>query len=201
MAINLVKGQKIDLTKHNSGLSKILVGLGWDAATKKKGGLLSSLFGGGQNQNIDIDASVFMLTDNKLKYKSDLIYFGNLKSKDGGVIHTGDNLTGDGDGDDEQIIVDLSKIPASINKLVFVTNIYDCVKRNQNFGMVKNAFVRVADYNKNENIAIYNLTENYNGYTALIVAEVYRHEGEWKFAAIGEGTNDINLTQMSKRFI
>ena len=122
MAINLVKGQKIDLTKHNSGLSKILVGLGWDAATKKKGGLLSSLFGGGQSQNIDIDASVFMLTDDKLKYKSDLIYFGNLKSKDGGVIHTGDNLTGDGDGDDEQIIVDLSKIPASINKLVFVTN-------------------------------------------------------------------------------
>lgn len=111
MAINLVKGQKIDLTKHNNGLSKILVGLGWDAAVKKQGGLLSSLFGGGQStRDIDIDASVFMLTNDKLAYKSDLIYFGNLKSKCGGVTHTGDNLTGDGDGDDEQIIVDLSKI-------------------------------------------------------------------------------------------
>lgn len=198
MAINLVKGQKIDLTKNNSSLTSLLIGLGWDPV-KKAGGFLGGLFGG--SADIDVDASVFMLRNDKFVYKKDLIYFGNLKSQDGGVIHTGDNITGDGDGDDEQIIVDLTKIPQDVNRLVFVTNIYECISRKQHFGMIKNAFIRVADNKKGTDIARYNLSDEYNGYTALIVAEVYRKNNEWKFAAVGQGTNDTGLNDMMKRFI
>lgn len=198
MAINLVKGQKIDLTKNNSSLDKLIVGLGWDAVTQPAKGLLG-LFSGG-NPDIDIDASVFMLRNDKFVANNDLIYFGNLKSKCGGVIHTGDNLTGEGDGDDEQIIIHLSKIPYDVNKLVVVINIYNCIKRKQHFGMIKNAFVRVADGKTGKNIAVYNLTENYTGSTGVIVAEVYRHNEEWKFSAIGQGTNDASLLDMARRF-
>ncbi|AVK47526.1 stress protein [Clostridium sp. MF28] len=197
MSINLVKGQKIDLTKNNNTLKKLIVGLGWDAVKQTKRGLFG--FGSSQ-QDVDVDASVFMLRNDRLTSKEDLIYFGNLKSRCGGVTHTGDNLTGDGDGDDEQIIVDLSRIPQDVNKLIFVTNIYKCIERKQNFGMIENAFIRIADYNNNQNIAMFNLTEDYNGRTALIVGEVYRHNGEWKFAAIGEGTQDIGLGNMAERY-
>lgn len=199
MAINLVKGQKIDLTKNNSGLSSLLIGLGWDPV-KASGGLLG-LFSSSNNNNIDVDASVIMLRNDKFSNKNDIIYFGNLKSRCGSVIHTGDNLTGDGDGDDEQILVELSKIPSDVSRLIFVINIYDCIKRRQHFGMIQNAFVRVADRRTNKDIAIYNLTDNYNGNTALTVAEVYRHNGEWKFAAIGQGTNDASLSDMLKKYV
>lgn len=197
MAINLVKGQKIDLTKNNSSLTSLLVGLGWDPVKKSKGllGMFSSA------PDVDVDASVFMLRNDKLVDKKDLIFFGNLQSRCGGVRHTGDNLTGDGDGDDEQIIVELSRIPQDVNKLVFVTNIYDCVKRRQHFGMIENAFIRVADNKTGVNIARYNLSDDYNGCTGLIVAEVYRHSGEWKFAAIGQGTNDTGLGDMMRKYI
>lgn len=133
MAINLQKGQRIDLTKGNPGLSKILVGLGWDPVQSSgSGGFLGGLFGGGSSSaNVDCDASVIMLGENdKLKNNKDVIYFGNLRSNDGSVQHSGDNLTGDGDGDDEQISIDLSRVPAHIQKLVFVVNIYDCIKEN-----------------------------------------------------------------------
>lgn len=197
MSINLVKGQKIDLTKNNSGLKKLLVGLGWDSVKQEKRGFFN--FGHAQ-ADIDVDASVFMLRNDKLASKQDIVYFGNLKSKCGGVIHTGDNLTGDGDGDDEQILVDLSKIPQDVNKLVFVTNIYECIKRKQNFGMIENAFIRIADCNNNQNIAMFNLTEDYNGKTALVVGELYRHDSEWKFNAIGEGTQDTCISDMLKKY-
>lgn len=202
MSINLVKGQKIDLTKNNSTLKNILVGLGWDPIKKGIKGFFKL---GSSQHNIDVDASVIMLRNDKFAKKEDLVYFGNLKSTCGGVIHTGDNLTGDGTGteteDDEQILVDLSKIPKDVNKLVFVVNIYDCVKRKQSFGMVQNAFIRIADQKNNKNIAMFNLTEDYTGKTALVVGEVYRHDGDWKFAAIGEGTQDTCLNDMVHKYI
>lgn len=194
MAINLVKGQKIDLTKNNAGLKKLLVGLGWDPYETK------GFFAAFKQNNIDIDASVIMLRDDKLVDKKDLVYFGHLKSECGGVVHTGDNLTGDGDGDDEQIIVDLMKVNQAINRLVFVINIYDCTSRKQNFGMIKNAFIRVADYNNNSNIATYDLSSECKDCTAMVVAEVYRHNNEWKFSAVGRGTNDTSLGDMLSAF-
>lgn len=202
MAINLQKGQRIDLTKGNDGLSKILVGLGWDPVRNKGGGgFLTSLFGIGNSQaNIDCDASVLMLdSNNKLYKKENLIYFGNLRSLCGSVIHTGDNITGEGDGDDEKIIVDLKKIPSNIHKLVFVVNIYDCIKRRQDFGLIENAFIRVVDDSNNEMIR-YNLSNDYAGKTTLIVGEIYRNNEEWKFAAIGEGTNDSSLGEISRKY-
>lgn len=203
MAINLQKGQRVDLTKGNPGLSKILVGLGWDPVQSKSGGgLLSSLFGGGGGgANIDCDASVIMLDENgKLKNNTDVVYFGNLKSKDGSIQHTGDNLTGDGDGDDEQILIDLSRVPSNIHKLAFIVNIYDCVKRRQHFGMIQNAFIRVVNSSNNQEIIHYNLTDDYNGKTSLVVGEIYRHGSDWKFAAVGTGTNASGLGEVVKSY-
>ncbi|RDY23786.1 TerD family protein [Romboutsia maritimum] len=192
MSINLKKGQKIDLRKSNPGLNSIMVGLGWDPVDNKKGGLLKALFA--SSPSIDCDASVFMLsTDGKLQNSSDLIYFGNLKSRCKSVIHTGDNLTGDGDGDDEQILVNLESIPKHIDKLLFVVNIYNCVSKRQHFGMIQNAYIRVVDSKNKKEIAKYNLTDNYSNKTALIVGNIYKHDGTWKFSAIGEGTNDTCL--------
>lgn len=198
LAINLQKGQRVDLTKGNPGLSKILVGLGWDPVQSGGGGgLFGSLFGGGGGANIDCDASVIMLGANdKLQNNKDVVYFGNLKSNDGSVQHTGDNLTGDGDGDDEQIIVDLARVPSTIQKLVFVVNIYDCVKRKQHFGMIKNAFIRIVNPNNNQELIHYNLSDNYGGLTCLVAGELYRHGNEWKFAAVGTGTTAGGLSEV-----
>lgn len=200
--INLQKGQKIDLTKGNPGLSKILVGLGWDEVQKpKSGGLFGSLFGGGAPAAIDCDASALLLDANgKLTSKDRLVYFGNLQSADQSVKHSGDNLTGAGDGDDEQINVDLSRVPSGVQKIVFVVNIYDCVKRKQDFGHIANAFIHVVNPANGQELCRFNLTENYAGRTSLVVAEVYRHSNEWKFAAIGEGTNDASLSELVRRF-
>lgn len=202
MGVNLQKGQKVDLTKGNAGLSKIMVGLGWDPrGQSKSGGILGGLFGGSKSDNFDLDASVFLLDENdKLSSNKDIIYFGNLKSSCGSIQHTGDNLTGTGDGDDEQIIVELKVVPERISKLVFVVNIYDCIKRKQDFGQVENAFIRVVDHTGTELIR-FNLTESHSGKTALIIGEIYRHSGEWKFAATGEGTSDTSITDMSKRYM
>lgn len=199
--INLQKGQKIDLTKGNPGLSKIMVGLGWDEVAKSKSsGFFSSLLGG-KPAEIDCDASAIMLdSQNKLKSKERLVYFGNLQSADKSVKHSGDNLTGGGEGDDEQINVDLSKVPSEVEKIVFVVNIYDCIKRKQDFGHIANAFIRVVNPVNGQEFCRYNLTENYSGKTSLIVAEVYRHTSEWKFAAIGEATNDASLTEIVRRY-
>ncbi|WP_449622917.1 TerD family protein [Robertmurraya sp. Marseille-Q9965] len=202
MAISLQKGQRVDLTKGNPGLSKIMVGLGWDPVENRGGGgLLGSLFGGGGGSNVDCDASVIMLgAGDKLKNNRDVIYFGNLKSSDGSVQHSGDNLTGHGDGDDEQVHIDLSRIPSDIQKLVFVVNIYDAVKRRQHFGMIRNAFIRVVNPTNGQELIKYNLTDDYNGRTSLIVGEIYRHGADWKFGAIGTGTNAAGLSEVVRTY-
>lgn len=199
MSINLQKGQRVDLTKGNEGLSSILVGLGWDPI-KKSGGFLGNLMGKGQ-PDIDCDASVLMLDEEgKIKSKDNLIYFGNLKSNCGSVTHTGDNLTGEGDGDDEQILIELSRVPSNVNKMVFVVNIYDCIRRKQDFGLIQNAYIRIAKKGSNQELIRFNLSDDYAGKTTLIAGEIYRHGSEWKFAAIGEGTLDSSLGEIVKKF-
>lgn len=198
MAISLVKGQKIDLTKGNQGLSTIRVGLGWDQATES-GGLLKSLFGGSKGKAIDCDASVVMLNkDGKLESKRDVVYFGNLSHPSKSVQHMGDNLTGEGDGDDEQIFIELKAVPEEIQRLIFFVNIYDCANRKQDFGMIKNAYIRITDVKANKELLRFNLTDDYSGSTSLEVGEVYRHNGEWKFAATGSGTRHISLSEIIK---
>lgn len=201
MAINLTKGQRIDLTKSNEGLSRLLIGLGWDPIKKQKSGFLANLFGAESGSDMDCDASVIMLEDNdKFAKKHDLIYFNNLKSSCGGVLHTGDNLTGGGHGDDEQIFVELDKIPQRVKKLVFVVNIYDCIRKKQDFGMVNNAFIRIEDNKSSKQLIRYNLADDYYGKTSIIVGEIYRDNKEWKFAAIGEGTMDASLSEIVKKY-
>lgn len=194
MSINLKKGQKIDLRKSNPGLSAIRVGLGWDPV-EEGGGFLKSLFGSKQ-ADIDCDASVFLLNEDSRPI--DLVYFGNLRTSNDSIIHTGDNLTGEGAGDDEVILVDLDKLPSQVSKLLFVVNIYDCIRRKQHFGMIKNAYIRMNDAKNNSEIARYNLSDNYSEKTALLVGLIYRYQGTWKFSAIGEGTNDTGLNDMKK---
>jgi len=200
MAVNLQKGQKIDLTKGNAGLSELIVGLGWDPAEQASGGFLGGLFGG-KKAEFDCDASVLLLDANeKLTRKEHMIFFNNLKSPCGSVTHLGDNRTGGGDGDDEQILIQLNKVPNDVYKILFVVNIYDCQKRKQDFGMMKNAFIRVVNKADMQEITRYNLTESYAGKTALIVGEVYRHQGEWKFAALGESTQDVSISAVVGRY-
>ncbi|MDD1514215.1 TerD family protein [Priestia megaterium] len=196
MAINLQKGQKIDLTKGREGLSSITVGLGWDPVKKR------SFFGfGGNGPSIDCDASVLMLnSNNKLVSNSAVVYFGNRHSNCGSVKHSGDNLTGAGEGDDEQIFVDLKKVPGNVHKLVFVVNIYQCVERNQDFGMIKNAFIRVVDSAKNEELVYFNLSEDHSGATALFAGEIYRDGNEWKFSATGDATRDTGLGEIANKY-
>ena len=189
MSINLQKGQKIDLTKGGgSGLKKIMVGLGWDEAPRS-GGFLKGLFGS-QPQDIDCDASVILCGANGKIISGNAsdccVYFGNLRHSSGAIVHQGDNLTGAGDGDDEQIMVDLPRVPANIEKMVFVVNIYDGRARNQHFGMIQSAFIRLVDMDKRTEICKFNLSENYNNMTGLVVGEIYRRNGEWKFNAIGQ---------------
>lgn len=200
MAVNLVKGQKIDLTKGNAGLNQIMVGLGWDPVSAGKG-LLKAMFGGGQ-KDIDCDAAVIMVgANNKLGNNKDVVYFGNLTHPSRSVKHMGDNLTGDGAGDDEQIFVELKAVPANVEKLIFVVNIYDCVSRRQDFGMIQNAYIRIVDNHSKQELLRFNLTDNYKGYTALEVGEVYRNGGEWKFAALGNGTTDVSLKNMVNKYV
>ncbi|MBU3181763.1 TerD family protein [Clostridium psychrophilum] len=200
MGINLQKGQRVNLTKDNPGLKKTMVGLGWDPVEQSHKGLLGGLFATKQ-ASIDCDASVLMLDENdKLKGKGNMVYFGNLKSKCGSIQHMGDNLTGDGDGDDEQIMVDLSAIPKNIAKLVFVVNIYAAVQRKQHFGMIQNAFIRLVNLTDNKEMLRFNLTEEYSGKTGLYVAEIYRNSGEWKFTAVGEADTSNGLNEMVKKY-
>lgn len=199
MSINLQKGQKIDLTKGGgSGLRAIMVGLGWDEA--QRGGFFR------QPQPIDCDASVILCgADGKLLYgdaQNNVVYFNNLRHSSGAIVHQGDNLTGAGDGDDEQIMVNLPMVPAAIERMVFVVNIYDANVRNQHFGMIRNAFIRLVNMDNNTEICRFNLSENYSGMTGLIVGEIYRRNGEWKFNAIGQPVKEasrlMNLINMYK---
>lgn len=176
MAINLKKGQKVDLTKGNAGLKNIVVGLGWD--TNKYDG----------SGDFDLDASVFLVGENgKCATDSDFIFYNNLTGGNGSVVHTGDNLTGEGEGDDEQIKISLSTVPAIINKIVFTITINEAEERNQNFGQVSNAFVRIVDSAKNEELIKFDLGEDFSIETSVVSGEIYRHNGEWKFNAIGMG--------------
>ncbi|MFF5993987.1 MULTISPECIES: TerD family protein [unclassified Lysinibacillus] len=204
MVVNLQKGQRVDLTKGNAGLNKVIIGLGWDPVEQRSsgGGFLGGLFGGGGSSqpNIDCDASVLMLQNDKLVSQENVIYFGRTTSVCSSVVHSGDNLTGQGDGDDESIIVSLNAVPAQFNKLVFVVNIYDAQGRKQHFGMIRNAYIRVIDPSNNSELIRYNLSEDYQNQTALITGEIYRHNGEWKFGAIGTGTQDLKLGDVCARF-
>ena len=185
MPISLKKGQKVSLTKDAPGLTRVVVGLGWDEAPKK-GGLLGGLLGG-QQAEIDCDASALMLRSGKLVDKGDVVFFGNLTHSSRTVRHMGDNLTGSGDGDDEQIEVDLSKLPANISKVAFTVTIYDADIRRQNFGQVSNAFIRIVDEVTGQELIRYDLGEDFSIETAIVVGELYKHNGEWKFNAIGSG--------------
>ena len=175
MALSLSKGGNLSLTKEAPGMTKVLVGLGWD--TRSTDGV-----------DFDLDASAFLLkADGKVRADSDFIFYNQLKSVDGSVEHTGDNRTGEGDGDDEAIKVDLSKVPAEIDKIAFTVTIHEAEVRKQNFGQVSNAFIRIVNQDNNSEVARYDLAEDASTETAMIFAELYRHGSEWKFRAVGQG--------------
>lgn len=175
MAITLTKGQKVDLTKGNPGLKHLVVGLGWDVNTNT-----GSAF--------DLDSLALCLnSQGKLSKEEDMVFFNNLVHSSGAIKHSGDNLTGAGDGVDESIDVNLSNIPAEVDKITFAICIYQANQRRQNFGQVNNAFVTVTDKDTNEELLRYDLSEDYSVETSVLICEIYRHNGEWKFAAKGEG--------------
>ena len=176
MAINLVKGQKIDLTKGNPSLKKVIIGLGWDT-NKYSGGF-----------DFDLDASVFLVGSNgRTNHDEDFIFYNNLKSRNEAVIHTGDNRTGEGDGDDEQILLEFAKMPVDVDKMAITVTIHEALERGQNFGQVSNAYVRVVNADTNEEVLRYDLGEDFSIETAIVVCEIYRNGGEWKFSAVGSG--------------
>lgn len=176
MSINLSKGQKVDLTKGNPGLKKIMVGLGWDVNAYDSGAAF------------DLDAAAFMLgVYGKCPTEKEFVFYGNLTHPSESVMHMGDNLTGEGDGDDEQILIDLSKIPSNVEKIAFTVTIYDADQRRQNFGQVSNAFIRIVDETTNIELIRYDLGEDFSIETAVVVGELYKKDGEWKFNAIGSG--------------
>lgn len=176
MSINLAKGQKVELTKGNPGLKNIMVGLGWDVNEFDSG------------TSFDLDAAAFLVGENgKCPTENDFVFYGNLAHSSESVIHQGDNLTGDGDGDDEQIMVDLTKIPSNIHRIAFTVTIYDAIRKMQNFGQVSNAFIRIVDESTGTEIVRFDLGEDFSIETAVVVGELYRYNGEWKFNAIGSG--------------
>ena len=176
MPISLKKGQKVSLTKGNPGLSKVVVGLGWDVNQFDTGG------------DFDLDAAAFLLGDSGRVTKSeDYVFYGNLSHPSGSVNHMGDNLTGEGEGDDEQIKVELSKVPENVTKIAFTATIYEPEQRRQNFGQVNNAFIRIYNELTGEELLRYDLGEDFSIETAVVFGELYKNNGEWKFNAIGSG--------------
>lgn len=176
MPVSLQKGQKVSLTKDNPGLSKVVVGLGWDVNQFDTGG------------SFDLDTAAFLLTDSgKVSKSEDFVFYGNLNHPSGSVTHLGDNLTGAGDGDDEQIKVDLSAVPANITKIAFTVTIYEAEQRHQNFGQINNAFIRIYNEATGEELLRYDLGEDFSIETAAVFGELYKHGNEWKFNAIGSG--------------
>lgn len=176
MPVSLQKGQKVSLTKGNPSLKKVIVGLGWDVNSFDTGG------------DFDLDTAAFLLTDaGKVSAPTDFVFFGNLNHPSGSVQHLGDNLTGAGDGDDEQIKIDLSKVPANISKIAFTVTIYEAESRRQNFGQVNNAFIRIYNEDSGEELLRYDLGEDFSIETAVVFGELYKNGDEWKFNAIGSG--------------
>lgn len=175
MAISLAKGANISLSKEAPGLTKTLIGLGWDPRATS-------------GTDFDLDASAFLLKeDGKVRSSNDFIFYNQLTSLDGSVEHTGDNRTGEGDGDDEQIKVDLSRVPADVTKVVFTVTIHDAEALRQNFGMVGGAFIRIVDEMTNQEVVRYDLSEDASTETAMVFGEIYRYGTEWKFRAVGQG--------------
>lgn len=188
MAISLQKGQRVDLTKDRPSLKNVLIGLGWDI----------NHYDG--ETDFDLDASAFMTKANgKVGNENDFIFYGNLNHISGSVQHMGDNRTGEGDGDDEVIKVQLDKIPSDYDTISFTVTIYEAEKRLQNFGMVENAYVRLIDEDTGEELVRFDLTEDFSTETALVVAEIYKRDGQWKFAAIGSGY-DGGLKALCKEY-
>lgn len=187
MAISLVKGQNVNLNNLSPSLRHVNVGLGWDVRAST-------------GAAFDLDASVFMINESgKVPAEEFFVFFNNLKSKDSSVVHMGDNLTGAGDGDDELIKVDLNSVSPEIKSLQFVVTIYDALSRRQNFGQVQNAYVRIVNDDTNEEIVRFDLTEDYSTETGMIFGELYRHNGDWKFRAIGQGET-ADLGQYCQKF-
>lgn len=188
MAVNLTKGGRISLNKEAPGLKKILIGLGWDTNASDTGA------------DFDLDASVFLLDSNaKVANEKDFVFYNNLSSGDGSVVHTGDNRTGEGDGDDESIKVDLSKISSSIKEIAIVVTIHEAAQRKQNFGMVRNAFIRLVNDETNTEIVRYDLEEDYSTETGLLFGRLYFKDNEWKFSAVGTGYKE-GLDGFCKQF-
>ncbi|WP_219118288.1 TerD family protein [Janthinobacterium sp. UMAB-56] len=177
MAISLQKGGNVNLSKEAPNLKKIIVGLGWDPRST-------------DGATFDLDGSAFLLkNDGKVRGDSDFIFYNNLKSTDGSVVHTGDNTTGEGEGDDERLEIDLTRVPNDIDRISITVTIHDADARRQNFGMVSKAFIRCLNAEGEKEIARYDLSEDSSTETAMIFGEIYRHNGEWKFKAIGQGFN------------
>lgn len=175
MSVSLSKGGNVSLSKSAPGLTKLVIGLGWDTRST-------------DGSEFDLDGSAFLLTSNgKVRSDSDFIFYNNLAAADGSVEHTGDNRTGEGDGDDESLIVHLDKLPTSIDKIAVTVTIHEAESRKQNFGQVSNAFIRCVNSDNNQEIARFDLTEDASTETAMIFGEIYRHNGEWKFRAVGQG--------------
>jgi len=175
MSVNLVKGQKINLTKRSAGLNKLIVGLGWDI-NKYDG------------DSFDLDASAFLLGENgKLGNDNDFVFYGNKRHESGAVISMGDNLTGEGEGDDEQIEIELSKVPERVQEIIFPVTIYDAEKKLQNFGMIDEAFIRIVNKKNSKELARFDLSEDYSTETGMIMGKLCRHNGEWEFTAVGIG--------------
>jgi len=175
MALSLQKGANLSLSKTDPSLSKLLIGLGWDPRAT-------------DGTEFDLDASAFLLSSSgKVRSDADFIFYNQLKSADGSIEHTGDNRTGAGDGDDELLKVDLSRVPADIDKVMFTVTIHEADARKQNFGQVGGAFIRIVNEVTGAEVVRYDLAEDASTETAMIFAELYRNNGEWKFRAIGQG--------------
>jgi tellurium resistance protein TerD len=187
MAISLTKGGNVSLSKSDPTLQRMVIGLGWDQRET-------------DGQEFDLDASAFLLNEaGRCRRDGDFVFYHNLKSAEGSVEHTGDNRTGDGDGDDEQIKVDLSRVPADVGKVAITVTIYDADARRQSFGQVQNAFIRIVNDETGAEVVRYDLSEDYSTETAMIFGEVYRHGAEWKFRAVGQGYAG-GLAAMARQF-
>ena len=187
MAISLNKGGNLSLSKTDPSLTQVLIGLGWDARAT-------------DGVDFDLDASAFLLGANdKVRGEHDFIFYNQTRSPEGSVEHTGDNRTGDGDGDDEAVKIDLSKVPADVHKVAITVTIHDAESRGQNFGQVQNAFIRVVNDQSHVEIVRFDLNEDYSTETAMIFGELYRHNGEWKFRAVGQGYNG-GLSAMCRQY-
>ena len=203
MSVSLKKGQRISLSKDNTGLRAVVAGLGWDEAVPEENkGFLGNLFGSSKKvQNIDCDAIAFLLnSEGKIEQKTDVVFFNNLRHSSGCVNHQGDNLTGAGEGDDEQIFIDLAKLPAKYESIIILVSIYKATERKQHFGMIKNAFIRIFDAETNKELCIYNLSANYDDMTALVFGELYKKDGEWRFNAVGQPLKVWSIAQLAERY-